>query len=271
LEGVAYIGIVAQTAVMATLQRTVVWLLAVNMSVVFIFAVASILSHWLPRRERRPRVLDVHHARELQIKYGNLLDELEEHAGSLECLEVLGDVFTEQAFEAACRAVCAGRDVRVSYMVEDDDRTLRVKIIYPEAGSYRSQTEIHLDINPRGYKVPPDGLGVGGFAHGLCRSVYVPNVARRGAYLVDASLDGSVTYEWLGRSWKGSGSHRYKSVVSVPVYVRQKGQKRPLGVLNYESRCRDSFGSADFHVACQMAGFLALGLRRVMAATEATE
>lgn len=265
----SYIGVVAQAAVMAGLQKTIPALLAVNLALVFMFAVASILSQWLPRREVRPKVLDVHYVRELQIKYSNLLHLLGKHSTSSDCLEVLGDVFTRQAFEAACRAVCADRDVRVSYMVEDDDRTLRVQIIFPEAGTYKSQTEIQLAVDNRGYKVPPEGLGVGGFAQGLCRSVYVPNVSVRSAYLVDAALDGNVTYEWLGRSWKDSGAQRYKCVISVPVFVREEDLKRPLGVLNFESRYRDSFGSADFHVACLMAGLLALGLKATMEMTTA--
>ena len=270
LEGIAYIGVVVQAAIMATLKKSDSWLLAVNLTILFVYAVASILSQWLPRRERRPRVLDVHHARELQIKYANLLDETNTHRDSLECLEVLGDGYTQQAFEGACRAVCADRrSVRVSWMTEDDDHTLRVKIIYPGEGDHTSRTAIPLDIGADGCKIPPAGVGVGGFAYGLCRSVYVPNVRRGGAYLVDASLHGTVTYEWLGACWIDSGSRRYKSVISVPVYVREKGERRPLGVLNYESPARDSFGSADFHVACLMAGLLALGLRHVMAATEA--
>lgn len=263
----SYIGIVAQSAVLAGLEKSVLWLFTLNLAFVFVFAAASLFSEWLPKREVRPKVSDVHHIRELEAKLRNLFDELEQHSTSLECITMLGEAFMKQAFEAACKAVCAERDIWVSFMREDDDQTLRVSIIYPQEGRYHSKTEIPLQVNADGYKLPPDGLGVAGYAYGLCTSVYVPNVALRIAYVVDASISGKVEYNWLGRVWKPSDAQRYRSVISVPVYVSQESERRPLGILNFESASRDAFGSADFHVACLTAGLLSLGLQATMKLT----
>ncbi|MFC2078444.1 hypothetical protein ACFLSZ_00520 [Candidatus Bipolaricaulota bacterium] len=265
---IAEVGIVVQLLVVTTTSQTILWLLVLNVVLAFAFAVASILAEWLPRREVRPKVLDVHYVRELQAKLRNLLDELRLHSTSLECVELLGEAFSQQAFESACRAICGHESIRVSYMIEDDNHRLRPSIVYPTAPGYESSTHIRLAADGEGYKLPIGDLGVGGFAHGLCKSVYVPRVSNQAAYFVDAGIDGSVSHIWLGRAWLPSDSRRYKSVISVPVYVREGGANRPLGVLNFESSRYDAFGSADFHIACLLAGLYALGLHATMQAVE---
>jgi len=269
LRNLAYIAFVIQSSLAFTNAVTrISWAFWLNMAVVVAFAISSILVDALPKRERRPRVSDVHHLRELETRVRNLRDLLEIRKGSIPCIEELGDAFTQQAFMAACNAVCADRDVRVTLMTEDDDKTLRVSILFPgDTGEeLRPETTIPLTkADALGRRRPKRRLGVAGYAYGRCQSVYVPNTKVRAAYFVRPAVSGRVEYDWLGRAWKPSPrSAHYRSVISVPVFVKQQRKRRPLGVLNFESRSRDAFGSADFHVACLAAGLFAQGLAATM-------
>lgn len=195
---VSYLTFFLQSSLSVGAGIKLAWSYWMNLAVVALFVLTYTVSRCLPAREQRPKVADVHQLRELERRLRNLQDALEIHSGLPELIKTHGKHFHEQAFRAACEAVCAGRDIRVTFMTESDDETLRISSYYPpdEQDSVGPATVIPLTDHHQRMRCPKEAVGVGGYAYGACRTVYVPSTRARAAYVVKPDSMGEVIYRF---------------------------------------------------------------------------